>query len=200
MVFVTIGESPREDVIPELLTIIGKDFPYREIGLIDDIDPSTYVPSGPNDLLVSKKKDGTTVYISHKWVCERLSKMEFDELTVLLCTADFDSDRLILPYKVIDAFFRAFTKVKSATVVVPEKNQCEYGKKRWAKIAQDVNCVAFSPYVKTDIDVDLTGQQIVYLDCIGFTLEHEKLFRDRTNGFVLSARKILGNYLRNILS
>lgn len=200
MIFITIGESPRDDVIPELLTIVGKNLPYREIGLIDGIAPYAYTPYSADDLLVSKRKDGNIAYISHRWVREKLSKMKFDELTVLLCTAEFDSDKLILPYKVIDAFFHALPRFQSATIVVPEKDQCEYAKKRWANMAQEVNCVSFSPYEKRKMDLDLTNQQLIYLDCIGFTLEHERLFRERTRGFVLSARKILGNYLRALLS
>ncbi len=199
MLFITIGESPRDDVIPELLNIIDKNFAYHQIGLIDGVDPSVYAPAGPEDLLVSKKKDGTIVYISHKWVCEKLSCMKFNEPAVLLCTAKFDDDRLILPYKVINSFFQALPKLQSATVVVPEKDQCEDAQKRWAKIAHNVKCMAFSPYTESYIDFDITDQQLVYLDCIGFTLEHENFFRKYTKGLVLSARKILGNYLRTLL-
>lgn len=199
MLFITIGEAPRDDVIPELVDIIGKNFEYHQIGLIDNIDPSIYAPTGPDDLLVSRKNDGTIAYISHKWICQKLSQMQFDESTVLLCTAKFDDDRLILPYKIIDSFFQALPKVQHATVVVPEKDQCEDAIKRWSKIAQKLNCIAFSPYIKTSQDFDLADQQIIYLDCIGYTLEHEKLFRKYTKGIVLSARKILGNYLRTLL-
>ncbi|WP_041082147.1 AroM family protein [Thermotoga profunda] len=199
MLFITIGESPRNDVIPELMKIIGKDFAYREIGLIDNVEPSIYAPMGPDDLLVSRKNDGTISYISHKWVCKKLSKMVFDEPTVLLCTAKFDNDRLILPYKVINSFFQALPKVQNATVIVPQKDQCKDAMKRWNEIAQKVNCIAFSPYTEDHLDFDLTDQQLIYLDCIGYTLEHEKFFRRYTKGIVLSARRILGNYLRTLL-
>lgn len=199
MLFITIGESPRDDVVPELINIIGKNFQYHQIGLIENLDPEVYAPTDRDDLLVSKKKDGTIAYISHKWVRKRLSEMKFDETTVLLCTAKFDDNRLILPYKVIDSFFRAMPKIHTATVIVPDKDQCDGTKKRWAEIAQKVDCLAFSPYIETEMDFDLTGQQLVYLDCIGFTLEHEELFKKYTEGIVISARKILGNYLRTLL-
>ncbi|MEJ5228675.1 MAG: AroM family protein [Pseudothermotoga sp.] len=203
MLFITIGESPRDDVVPELVKIIGKkDLHYTEIGLIDGVDPDEYKPEVGEELLVSRKRDGTVAHISHRWVAEKLSKMDFGDLAVLLCTAKFQDDRLILPYKVIDSFFKAMPRMHRATVVVPEEEQCKDALKRWGKIAQTVKCIYFSPYEKETIDenfIELKDQQLVYLDCVGFTLQHERYFKKYTDGIVLSARKILGNYLRTFL-
>lgn len=203
MLFITIGESPRDDLVPELVEIIGKkDLHYKEIGLIDGADPDEYKPESSEDLLVSRRRDGSIAYISHRWVVEKLSKMNFEGLAVLLCTADFQDDRLLLPYKVINGFLEALPKMQKATIVVPEKEQCESALKRWAKIAQHVGCISFSPYRMETMSVDLSklkDQQLVYLDCMGFTLEHERYFKQYTDGIVVSARKILGNYLRTLL-
>lgn len=203
MLFVTIGESPRDDVIPELIEIIGKkDLVYNEIGLIDGVDSEEYRPKSNEEFLVSKRKDGTTAYISHEWVAKKLSQMHFEDLAVLLCTAKFEDDRLILPYKVIRNFLTAMPKINSMTVVVPDKGQCEEALKRWEKVARRIQCIAFSPYsavISEQNLKDLKGEQLVYLDCMGFTLEHERVFKRYTAGIVLSARRILGNYLRILL-
>jgi len=59
MLFITIGESPRDDVVPELIDIIGKrNISYREIGLIDNVDSRLYTPLNSQDILVSRKRDG----------------------------------------------------------------------------------------------------------------------------------------------
>ncbi|MBC7123316.1 MAG: AroM family protein [Pseudothermotoga sp.] len=198
--FITIGETPRDDVIPELLNLMGKpDLPYREIGLIDGVDPSIYKPSNDDDLLVSRKRDGSVAYISHQWVIQKLTQIECEGLCVLLCTGEFDSDRFILPYRVIDSFFSAMPKLDRVTVVVPEPQQCANAMKRWSKVGSRTNCVVFSPYRSSDLNADLSQEQLIYLDCMGFGLKHEELFRTRTTGIVLSARRILANYLRNFL-
>lgn len=198
--FITIGETPRDDVIPELLNLMGKpDLPYREIGLIDGVDPSIYKPLNDDDVLVSRKRDGSVAYISHRWVVEELSQIKFEGLCVLLCTGEFESERFILPYKVIDSFFSAMPKLDRVTVVVPELQQCASAMKRWSKVGSRTNCVAFSPYRSSELNVDLSQEQLVYLDCMGFGLKHEEFFRTKTSGIVLSARRILANYLRNFL-
>jgi len=203
VLFVTIGESPRNDIIPELIEIIGKkDLSYNEIGLIDGVDSEDYKPKSDEEFLVSKKKDGSIACISHEWVAKKLSQMHFEDLAVLLCTARFEDDRLILPYKVIRNFLAAMPKINSMTVVVPDKAQCEEALKRWEKVAHRIQCIAFSPYseVKCEQNLkDLKDKQLVYLDCMGFTLEHERFFKRYTGGIVLSARRILGNYLRTLL-
>jgi protein AroM len=198
--FITIGETPRDDVIPELLNLMGKtDLSYREIGLIDGVDPSIYKPLNDDDVLVSRKRDGSVAYISHRWVVEELSQIECEGLCVLLCTGEFESERFILPYKVIDSFFSAMPKLDRVTVVVPELQQCASAVKRWSKVGSRTNCVAFSPYRSSELNVDLSQEQLVYLDCMGFGLKHEEFFRTKTSGIVLSARRILANYLRNFL-
>ncbi|WP_448522775.1 AroM family protein [Pseudothermotoga sp.] len=198
--FITIGETPRDDVIPELLNLMGKtDLSYREVGLIDGVDPSIYKPLNDDDLLVSRKRDGSVAYISHRWVVQRLSQIKCEGLCVLLCTGEFESERFILPYKVIDSFFSAMPKLDRVTVVVPELRQCERAVKRWSKVGSRTNCVAFSPYRSSELNVDLSQEQLVYLDCMGFGLKHEEFFRTKTSGIVLSARRILANYLRNFL-
>lgn len=198
--FITIGETPRDDVIPELLNLMGKpDLPYREIGLIDGVDPSIYKPLNDDDVLVSRKRDGSVAYISHRWVVEELSQIECEGLCVLLCTGELESERFILPYKVIDSFFSAMPKLDRVTVVVPELQQYASAVKRWSKVGSRTNCVAFSPYRSSELNVDLSQEQLVYLDCMGFGLKHEEFFRTKTSGIVLSARRILANYLRNFL-
>jgi protein AroM len=198
--FITIGETPRDDVIPELLNLMGKtDLSYREIGLIDGVDPSIYKPLNDDDVLVSRKRDGSVAYISHRWVVQRLSQIKCEGLCVLLCTGEFESERFILPYKVIDSFFSAMPKLDRVTVVLPELQQCASAMKRWSKVGSRTNCVAFSPYRSSELNVDLSQEQLVYLDCMGFGLKHEEFFRTKTSGIVLSARRILANYLRNFL-
>jgi len=90
-------------------------------------------------------------------------------------------------------------KLDRVTVVVPELQQYASAVKRWSKVGSRTNCVAFSPYRSSELNVDLSQEQLVYLDCMGFGLKHEEFFRTKTSGIVLSARRILANYLRNFL-
>lgn len=203
MLFITIGESPRDDVVPELIDIIGKrNISYREIGLIDNVDSRLYTPLNLQDILVSRKRDGSIAYVSHKWVSERLANLKLNDLGILLCTDDFENDRLILPYRVVRSFFKALPKLDKMTVVVPEEDQRENAIKRWNNISNRLSCIAFSPYKPQmkATSFDLRDEQLVYLDCIGFSLQHEKFFKDLTKGIVISARRILGNYLRCLIS
>jgi len=196
--FITIGQSPRTDIVPELLSIVGKHVPYVEEGLLDHVeDPFAYEPISEDDLLVSRLRDGRSVRISHKWASAKIRQCDTSWLSVLLCTADFESSEVVLPGKVVQFFFESLPRFEKLLVIVPDPNQIPVISMRWKRFASRVACLSHSPYVDESFHFDLLDDyDLIYLDCMGYTLKHEEALRARTTAVVLSARRILGNFLR----
>ena len=201
MLFLTIGESPRSDLVPELLEIIGKEVSVREAGLMDGVaDYSVARPLSPADLLVSRLRNGTQVELSHVWLEERLKTVEVDGPAVILCTGELDDDRFIKPSMIVRKFFEALPPFKSLAVILPDREQAS-SVERWRALAPSLSVFYFSPYEnKGTLPGEFDSFDYVYLDCMGYTLEHESLIAQSTSGIVISARKLVGNFLRCLIS
>lgn len=96
--FITIGQSPRDDVMPEMLAQIGGGIEPTEFGLLDGLDRAEIAalePAGDGYRLVSRLRDGSEVVIDKAWAERRLQEViaEVDrrgfDLIVLLCTGSF---------------------------------------------------------------------------------------------------------------
>jgi len=201
MVFVTLGQTPRDDVIPELFKIIGKTSNYREIGLLDDSNNIERAkPSEDEEFLVTRLREGSEVKLSRRWVEKILKRIPHQkEMTVLLCTDDVDIDGYILPSKILKCF-ASIIKPEKLGIVVPEPGQIEMVRGKWKSIARDLKIVSYSPYTHIFNNLSiLRDRDLVILDCIGYTLRDEEFVKKYTEGIVVSARKLLGNFLRSIL-
>ena len=73
----TIGQSPRTDVIPGIRDVLGPNIEIVEKGALDGLDledVKKFYP-GPNDyILVTRMRDGTEVKIAEKHVIDRMKR------------------------------------------------------------------------------------------------------------------------------
>lgn len=205
LTFITIGQSPRFDVIHELVDIIGKSFEYEEIGLLDfsenlRILKTLNIEAG-KEFLVSRLRDGKEIKLPRKWVVQKLKEIgpEIEGLKVLLCTEGFDIFDFILPAKILE-YFVSVLKPRKLGIVVPAKGQINMVRSKWQRLVKDLKLTYLSPYSTTSGDLSiLNDRELVILDCIGYGKEDEDNLRNYTSGIVVSARRLLANFLRNII-
>ena len=63
---VTIGQSPRPDIVPDMAAIIGPGVDIREAGALDGLsraDVEALKPTGDDEILVTRLLDGTGVFV-----------------------------------------------------------------------------------------------------------------------------------------
>ena len=96
--FVTIGQTPRTDLVPELAFWLPGATTVREVGALDGLDAgevAAYAPAPGEARLVTRMADGTQAVVSGAWMHERLQSMmdalprDPTAVTVLLCTGAF---------------------------------------------------------------------------------------------------------------
>jgi protein AroM len=96
--FVTIGQTPRTDLVPEILSRLPPEVPWREVGALDGMDDTTIrglAPAPGEPRLVSRLRDGGQVVMRKRWVQDRLGELmagldtRRGEVVVLLCTGEF---------------------------------------------------------------------------------------------------------------
>lgn len=101
--FITIGQTPRVDLVPELRALIGPGLEVTEFGALDDLSPKEIAAMrpGPDEgHLVTHLKDGSEVVVSKTAVRDRVQEIgrrldnsSFD-LSVLLCTGHLPDLRI----------------------------------------------------------------------------------------------------------
>lgn len=107
VMFVTIGHSPRSDIVPEMLRHIRAPLEAHESGVLDGLDEQGIAGMQASDgaaCLVSRLRDGREVVLDRAAVEARLGTLldEIDrkkfDLIVLLCSGHFRPFRLLTPF------------------------------------------------------------------------------------------------------
>lgn len=186
---ITIGQSPRTDVVPEMLDVLGASVELVEGGALDARSREEIAGLAPRDgeyVLVTRLRDGSSVQIAEEHILPRM-QAEIDRLVAegvavvaLLCTGEFPTFRsprlLIEPQVVLQHFVAGVAAGRRLGVIVPALEQVAQGARRWSAAgAGDVRVVAGSPYGDpSELDhaaktLQDWGAELVVLDCIGFT-------------------------------
>ena len=66
---ITIGQSPRSDVVPEMAALIGPGVDVREAGALDGLNRSgieALAPTGHDEILVTRLQDGSPSFSARR--------------------------------------------------------------------------------------------------------------------------------------
>jgi protein AroM len=205
---ITIGQSPRSDIIDEIAPLLG---PLRiiEAGALDGLSDEAMAAMRPADddhTLVTVLRDGREVLLGRRHVLPRIQAcvdrlQDHVDLIMMLCTGTFppfQTHRMMLyPEHLLFQMVRAIIRDGHVGVLTPSPRQIADQEHRWRQVAAAATVRAFSPYAAGG-DLDgaardfvAAGVDVVVLDCLGYTtaLKHE--VRARTGRPVLLARTVL---------
>ena len=156
---VTIGQSPRPDIVPDMAAIIGPGVDIREAGALDGLtraEVDALKPTGDDEILVTRLTDGTGVFVGKQKIVrlveERIARLEREgvQLTALLCTGAFPPLRatrsLIQPQPVLFGTLRGMSWPGRLGVVTPSVPHVPQTEARWRGDGFDPVVVPLSPY------------------------------------------------------
>lgn len=184
----TIGQSPREDIIPEIMPFLSPHIEIEETGLLDDLNLEEIVnlkPKTAETLLVTRLNDESQVQLSEKKISKLLPRV-IDLMQIktnvkavgILCTHDFPKTNIscpvINPFDYLRFLVNSVLEVRNLGVVVPSKDQIEMAEKKWEteKVVIEVK----SPYNKGKswrrIVQHFAQEKVeaIVLDCIGYKI------------------------------
>jgi len=215
----TIGQSPRIDIIPGIRDVLGPSVEIVEKGALDGLDleqVKNFYPR-PNDyILVTRMRDGTEVKIAEEYLTERMKRCisEFQaepvEIIILLCTGEFpeiESKKILLrPDRIMLHMVQSLLDTGRLGVIVPSPDQIPALKRRWEKTHLEVVAEAVSPYTGTYEEfkekankIKTSDVDLVVLDCMGFSQETRALFREIIKKPVLLPMTLIGRIAREIV-
>jgi DNA-binding CsgD family transcriptional regulator len=160
--FVTVGQSPRDDIVPELLAQIGRAVEATEFGALDGLSPDAIMALSPRpgEPSLSTRANAATVVVAKPQIIGRVNRIlarieraGFD-LTVLLSTGYFDGleprGALIEAERVIQTAIDSVAMTgQTVGIVLPLARQIdEYASRRWGDVRMRLShapCDSSSP-------------------------------------------------------
>ncbi|MBA7571301.1 hypothetical protein ES708_13060 [subsurface metagenome] len=219
----TIGQSPRMDIIPELKEAIGFEVEIEERGALDGLtwEEVKNLYPGPGDyILVTRMRDGREVKIAERHIIERMKKCIADlersdvDFIILLCTGEFPeeitSKKLILkPNKLMENIVKGILQEGVIADIVPSADQISLMEKRWNRTNPNLKAIfdTVSPYTGTEKEIEKVAEKIaktdanlIILDCLGFSKRVKTIFRKITEKPVLLPRTLLGRIAGELIA
>lgn len=213
--FLTLGQTPRDDLVPDLVASLDRPVEVIELGALDGLEPSEIaaLAPGPDDhVLVTRLRDGTQVELGKRWLVERLQALlERSPVTaggahVLLCTGDFSALRcegLLLDAQHVvdhgvDALCHSATSVGLVLPLARQVAEHHYE----PSSGQRLHPAVASPYEDDDFeDVgrSLASCDVIVMHCMGYTSIQRERVAAASGRPVLLSRSLVGAALNQLL-
>jgi protein AroM len=186
---ITVGQSPRSDVVPDMAAILGDDVEIVEAGALDGLEReriAALAPEGPDEILVTRMADGAPVFVGKTKMIPlieaRIAALEGRgvALNVLLCTGEFPKlaarRPFLEPQQLLLGLLRAMTFPGRLGVLTPSERHVPQTEARWRACGFDAHVAPLSPYEEHDpVALRRAAQTLragnaglVVMDCIGF--------------------------------
>ncbi len=213
--FVTIGQSPRVDVVPEMTPILG-DVEIIECGALDDLTLEEIQKLAPKEgdyVLVTRLRDGTQVKLSREKIVKHLQtcieKLEKEvDVIGILCTGEFPELKskklLIEPSLLLLKVVESILPQGKLGVIIPSPDQIEETKEKWSYTGVETKILAVSPYLGKEEEIKeaaraLKDRDLIVLDCIGYNLKAKEIVKDLTKKPVLLPRTLMAHVIRELV-
>ena len=219
---VTIGQSPREDVVPEIKKLAGVEAKILECGALDGLSLSEIERLAPEQgdyVLVTRLKDGAKVRLARNKLIEKMQKCidslagQGADLIIILCVGEwpkFRSQKLVvMPSELICGFTLGLMgEGGKLGVIVPTEDQIDDFKRKWSKEGVEVSVVAASAYGSTAKDESTraadrlkeSGVDLVVMDCPGYSMEVKRIVQQVTGKPVMLMRSAVAAMIRGLVS
>ena len=213
--FVTLGQTPRNDVVPDLRRLVGSPIETREFGVLDGVSAKVMskVGPGPGDpALLTRLRDGSDMVLSLDWTSDRMREIYGEiarqdiDLVVLMSTmlgdmpaparATIFCDRVAA--RAIETFAHAGQIVG---IVLSLESQGDYivGGHPWSDMTR-VAVARPGDRVALEAAIDeFDGCDIVVLHSVTYSEPERKIAQARSGKPVVIARRLVASAIRDAL-
>jgi len=216
---VTIGQSPRDDIVPFMKERIGSNVTILQQGALDGLDDEelhALIPQKGQSQLCTRLADGRQIVISKEKILplvqSRITQLNQQDvgLVVLLCTGKFPKFKsralLVSAQEIVDHCLAAVVDDRyTLGLVSPLEEQMEPMRQSLLHITPRIAVSYCSPYHKyvdmTEAAYALKDQNpdIVILHCMGFNHEHRRAIRKVLKIPVIIASSIVSRTVAELL-
>ena len=210
---ITIGQAPRDDVVPEMEKLLGAGVRVLQAGALDGLsraDIAALAPAQGDDALITRLTDGSEVIVAKRAILDRLQACldrlaPQTEACVILCAGKFPPFRsqrpVLLPDRLIAAAVDAVWEGGHLGVIVPIAQQRDATVARWAHVDGQVAVTVASPYqgagevMRAAEELRRAGVSLTVMSCLGFTSATKAVVRDVTGAPALLPISLIARFL-----
>jgi protein AroM len=214
---VTIGQSPRDDIMPQMLPLLPAGLDIRQVGALDGLthEQIAELAPGPQDyVLHTRLRDGLAVSVGRGRIkpllqsCLEQLEDEGANPIVLLCTGEFPelrSDALLIEPDRLLVSVVGGLRPRRAGVLVPLPSQIDAAAEKWRVLGAEVVFVAASPYgeqtelIRAAEELGRHPLDLVVMDCMGYTLAHRRVVTQATSRPVILASRVVARIIGELV-
>lgn len=214
---VTIGQSPRDDIMPQMLPLLPAGLDIRQVGALDGLTHEQIAELAPDPqdyILHTRLRDGSALTVGRKRIksllqyCLKRLEEEGANPIVLLCTGEFPelrSDALLIEPDRLLVSVVSGLRPRRAGVLVPLPSQIGVAAEKWRVLEAEVVFVAASPYgeqaelVRAVEDLEGHLLDLVVMDCMGYTLTHRRVVMQATGRPVILASRVVARIVGELV-
>ena len=208
---VTIGQTPRPDIISLIREILGPDYKVFMEGALDHLTPEEIPKFGPKEyLLMTGMRDSSNRKIGLSVTREFLSpliqqcifKLEKEvDIIIEWCAGrfpEFKSKAIVIrPSEILKGVVNAILKKGRLGVIYPSKVQLKWAKPEWSREGIEVYADAPGHSHSREEEVEMLAERLgerdldlILLNCTGFGYNMKQVIKEKTGKPVIQANAL----------
>jgi len=217
---ITIGQSPRIDIVPEMREVMGPEIEIMEAGALDGLtleEVKRFYPRRRDYILCTRMSDGTEVVVAKRFILPRVQQCidllteRGAEILVFICTGHFppfSSKRLFVEaQKIVDHFILALHgENERMGLLIPLSDQIEQARRKYRRLKGEMIIRSASPYASED-EVTQTAKELkkadphlIVMHCMGYTQAMKKKVMEITGKPTILARSLVARTVKELIS
>jgi protein AroM len=216
---ITIGQSPRTDVVPEMAAFFGEGVEVLERGALDGLtleQVREYAPEAGMIHLCTCMRDGSEVVVAKEKLLPRIQEAIDDlnreevALILLLCVGEFPQFRstclVVEPQKIVDHCVEGLIGTSHRLgIVIPIAEQEDWVLETFSKMAASITVTVASPYAgQNDLltaaeTLKKAACDLIVMYCMGFNRQSTRPIREITAKPVIVSSAIVARTVAELL-
>ncbi len=219
---ITIGQTPRDDVVPAMRRILPEEVDIVEFGALDGMSREQIhaYAARPGEVgIVTRLRDDSSVLLSHELILPEMqakADAAIDSagatMLVILCGADWSalrSPRLIVnPGQLFPAIIGALAKGRKLGIIKPDAGQVEREQQRYAERGIEAVVTSASPYSGLDRlqgarlageHLRAAGAELIWMTCVGMDEAMRSVVAESAGVPVILAQSLLARVVAELL-
>ena len=220
--FATIGEAPRDDVVPAMRPFLPPGARIAERGCLDGLTARDVAALGPEPGevgMIVRRGAGDSALLSHAKILPRMQRcvdeliaVDGVDLVVILCGADWSAiraDRLVVnPGRLFPGVIAGLAHGRRLGVIKPSAGQIEQERARYLTLGIAAVVTAASPYAGDERlalartagnNLSRAGCDLVWMTCIGMDAAMRDEVAAATGRPVVLAQALLARIVSELL-
>jgi protein AroM len=216
---ISIGQSPRPDILSVFGKVWGKQVEMVEIGALDGFthkDVQMMAPKEGDDVLVVRMADGRQHIVGHDSLtpqiqaCADILASQNLNAAILLCTGHFQPFHFpvpfIIPQKIVDNTVASLVEAgHSIGVMIPAEDQQGQMRRNFAKNGIDPVFASASPHLGEQGIIEAASQlkqdgiRLIVMHCFGYTPHMRRIVKEVTGKPVLLSTQLVAKVTSELL-